>query len=136
MENHNQPNFRLSHPNLYRGIMTFACIGIGLGLNFIFTNPTFNPYHIPKGLTGGVFLLLGVGEIIFLNFHRNLRMVRLVMAVSVGFMLFWGIGTSITFFQGKTSLQLFVLYMGLSLLQIWLLVEPFSNPINTKEDKP
>lgn len=129
-----QVDVRLNHPTLYRSIMTFAVISIGLGLNFFFTNPTFNPYQIDKAMVGSVFMALGVGKIIFLNFKRNLRMVRLIMSMSIGFMMFWGVGSSITFFQGRTSLQLFVLYTGLSALQMFLLLEPSLNPL-TKQLK-
>lgn len=131
---YNENKISLSHPNLYRGIMTFAFINIGLGLNFLFTNPTFNPYQIDKLLIGSIFLTLGVSKVTFLNVSRNLKVVRFVMALEVMFMLFWGIGTSITFFQGRTSLQLFVLYAGLAMLELFLLQEPAVNPVT--EIKP
>lgn len=124
----NEKNMRLSHPNLFRSITVMAFISIGLGLNFIFTNPTFNPYNIPKELTGTIFLVLGIARLIFLIVNHNLRMLRMVMSTGIAWNVFWGVGTSITFFQGKTSLQLFVLYMGLSFLELFLLVEPSINP--------
>lgn len=128
----NNLNIRSSHPNLYYAVMVFSFIYIGLGLNFIFTTPTFNPYMIPKEIIGAVFLALGLSKIVFLNFIRNLRIVRMLMALEVGYALWWGIGTSITFFQGRTSLQLAVLYAGLSVLEMFLLVEPFVNPFTKK----
>lgn len=135
IEGVNKKSLRLSHPNLYRTIMVFAFISIGLGLNFIFTNPTFNPYNIPKEITGTIFLILGIGKLIFLIAVFNLKMVRVVMSLEIAFMIFWGIGTSITFFQGKTSLQLFVLYVGLSLLELFLLIEPSVNPVSQVKEK-
>lgn len=119
-----------SHPNLYRGIIVFSFISIALGLNFFFTKPTFLAYGIDKNVIGAIFMALGVGEFTFLNFHRSVRMLRVFMAMSVGFMCFWAIGTSLTFFTGQTSLQLFILYIGLAMLQLFLLVEPITNPAN------
>lgn len=119
-----------SHPNLYRGIMVFAFIGIALGFNFFFTNPTFQQYGIDKNIIGAIFMALGVGKIVFLNFFRSVKIVRGFMAASVGFKMFWAVGTSLTFFTGQTSLQLFILYIGLSILELFLLVEPFTNPAN------
>lgn len=140
MNNFNKVNIRSTHPNLYRSLMTFAVINIGLGLNFLFANPTFNPYGIDKMIVGWVFLALGLAKLIFLNFSRNLKIVRFLLTCEVIFMLFWGVGSSITFFQGKTSLQLFVLYTGLSVLELFLLIEPAINPISelkeTNEAKP
>lgn len=130
---YNEIKLRFSHLFLYRCIMTFAATSIGLGLNFLFTNPTFNPYNIPKELVGIVFLVLGVSKVVFLNFIYSLRIVRFTMAAEVGFIVFWGIGTSITYFQGKTSLQLFVLYVILfALLEIWAMMEPVINPVTER----
>lgn len=122
-------NVKFSHPNLYRSIMVFALMYVGLGLNFILTNPTFNPYHIPKQITGSIFLSLGLGKLIFLTLKHNLKAVRVLMALQIVFIIFWGIGTSITFFQGRTSLQLFVLYIGLAFLEYFVLIEPYWNPL-------
>lgn len=119
-----------SHPNLYRSIMVFAFIGVALGLNFFFTNPTFQQYGIDKNIIGGIFMALGLGKLVFLNFFRSLRVVRLLLAASVAFQVFWAVGTSLTFFTGQTSLQLFILYIGLAMLQFFLLIEPFTNPAN------
>lgn len=126
-------NLRKTHPTLYRTYMTFALISIGLGMNFLLTNPTFNPYHVNKAVIGSVFLSIGLSKLIFLNFFRNLSWVRVSLAINIAFMIFWGVGTSITFFQGKTSLQLFVLYVGLSTLELWLLQESPVNPMTKKE---
>lgn len=131
---YNQVNLRKSHPTLYRSITTFALLSIALGLNFIFTTPTFNPYGIPLWIIGSIFITLGCLKLIFLNLYRNLGIVRVVMAAEVGFMVFWGIGSTITFSQGKTSLQLFVLYVGMAVFELFLMVEPFFNPMTAKQD--
>lgn len=122
-------NLRLTNPTLYRSVMVFALISVGLGLNFLFTKPTFNPYQIDKHIIGTVFLCLGAAKMVGVVAIHNLKFIRMIMAVSVAYMMFWGIGTSITFFTGQTSLQLFVLYVGLSMLQLFLLLEPFVNPL-------
>lgn len=132
MQDFNKANIRLTHPNLYYSLLVFAAINIGLGLNFIFANPTFNPYQIDKAVIGSVFLALGLLKVTFLQLFRNLKILRLVMTAEVIFMMFWGVGTTITFFRGQTSLQLFVLYAGLSALEVFLLAEPIVNPVSQK----
>lgn len=130
MQDFNKVNIRLTHPNLYYSLLAFAFVNIGLGLNFLFTNPTFNPYMIDKTIIGCIFLALGLLKLTFLQAIHNLKMLRLVMAVEVMFMAFWGFGASITFFQGRTSLQLPILYAGLSALEGILLLEPIVNPVS------
>jgi hypothetical protein len=131
---YNAINLRLSHPTLYRAIMTFAILSILLGINFLLAKPTFNPYGIDYMIIGVIFIILGMGKVIFLNLHRSVRAVRILMSGEIGFMVFWAIGTTITFFQGKTSLQLFILYVGLTVFEAFLLFEPFSNPITATRD--
>jgi hypothetical protein len=120
---YNAINLRLSHPKVYRGIVIFALMSIGLGLNFWFARPTFNPYHIPLPVTGTIFLALGIGKLAFLIIHRRVGALRIVMTIELVWMCFWAIGTSITFFQGRTSLQLFILYFALVMLEIYLLID-------------
>lgn len=130
----NALNLRLSHPNWYRGIMVFALLSMGLGVNFWLTTPTFNPLAIPKEITGAIFFGLGVGKVVFLNAIRNLRAVRTIMATEIAWMCFWGVGTAITWVQGKTSLQLFLLYVGMAVFEVFLLVEPPVNPLTAVRD--
>lgn len=146
-------NVRLSHPTMYYIVMILAGMSVGLGLNFIFANPTFNPYGFPKEITGSIFFALGAGKIISLNgiriwgkirlrewsqsfdvqpIDRNLTIVRKVMTAEVIWMLFWGVGTTVTFFQGKTSLQLFFLYISMVAIEIALMDEPFLNPLTSR----
>lgn len=89
-KNYNEIKIKFSHPNLYHGILTFSLINIALGLNFYFTNPTFNPYGIDKMIIGTVFLILGLAKVIFLVFWHNIRAVRVTMALEIGFMVFLG----------------------------------------------
>lgn len=93
------------------------------------------PYGVDKAVIGTIFLLIGLVKLVFLNYFRNLKLVRVALAANIGFMLLWGVGTSFTFFQGRTSLQLFVLYMGLAVLELWLLQESPVNPMTEKERK-
>lgn len=133
MFKHRTVNIRMTHPNLYRSIMVFSFIYIGLGINFLVTTPTFNPYTIPYEIIGILFLMLGMFKIILLHFIRDLVWLRRVMAAEIIVSLWWGIGASITFFRGQTSLQLPILYAGLSLLEVFLLLEPFVNPLTQEE---
>lgn len=125
-------NIRKSHPALYRAIMTFACMGVALAVNFWFSKPTFNPYGVPKEYIGIVFAVLGSGLIIFLNVFHNLRLVRMMLAASVSFTFFWGLSNAQQFFAGNASLQLPILYVAISLLQVPLLIEPPVNPMTEK----
>lgn len=131
----NNVNLRITHPNLYYLVMAFGFTYIALGLNFFFTTPTFNPYGILYPIVGALFLTLGVAKLVFLNVVRRLTVVRLLMALEVALALWWGIGASITFFQGRTSLQLPILYAGLSFIESFLLLEPFVNPLTKKGGK-
>jgi hypothetical protein len=120
---------RDTHPNLYRSLMTVALIFVALGFNFLLTTPTFQQYDIPKNYIGTGFLALGLGNLLFLNLRRNLKAVRMLLIVGIAYMLFWGVGTTQTFFEGTSSLQLCILYFGLAALQAPLLLEPFFNPV-------
>lgn len=125
-------DIRKTHPNLYWLVMILGGVGIALGLNFILNSPTFLIYAAPNVLWGVIFLALGVVKIIALNFYRRLRLVRAIMAFGVAYMMFLSFGTCQPFLEGSGSLQLPILYAGLSALQIPLLVEPFINPWTAK----
>lgn len=127
-------NIRLTHPNLYHSIIVLGIMSVALAFNFWLSNPTFNPWP-GKNIVGVVFLLLGVGELVFLNVTGHLRMVRLMMAASIGIMFFWGLSNTQQFFAGHASLQLPILYMALAVLQLPLLVEPPINPVTAKVDE-
>lgn len=129
----NTVDIRKSHPNLYWSILMFGFIYAALGINFIFTTPTFQPYPIPYPIVGAVFLTLGMLKIILLNFIHNLDWLRKVMGVEIGVALWWSIGGTATFIQGKTSLQLPILYVGLCFLEVFLLREPFVNPATSEK---
>lgn len=129
-------NLRNTNPNLYRSLMTVASVFVLLGANFLLTTPTFQQFDIPKNFIGSGFLALGLGNLVFLNIRRNLKAVRVLLIVGIAYMLFWGVGTTQTFFEGTSSLQLCILYFGLAALQAPLLVEPFFHPVTANgEDR-
>lgn len=123
-------NLFKTHRNLYIALMVLAVMSVALGINFWLTTPTFQQLDIPKNFIGSMFLLLGVAQVIFLNIYQNLKLVRVTTAISAGFMLFWGAALTQTFFSGKTSLQLPIIYVALAILQLALLVEPSINPVS------
>lgn len=125
-------NVRRTHPNLYWLLMVLAGTGIGLGLNFIFLQPTFLIWDAPNVLWGAIFLLSSANRIIALT-SRRLRWVRATMAFQCAYMAFLAIGTSQPYIEGQGSLQLPIIYAGMALLQVPLLMEPFVNPETAKQ---
>lgn len=126
---------RKTHPNLYFGITAFGLISVALGLNMIFTTTTYYPYSINDVLTGTILIAIGVFKIATLNLQL-LTLVRWSMAASVGFMLFYGLGYAIGFLSNDIpTMQPFILYSGLAVLQIPALIEPSANPLNLKSSK-
>lgn len=123
-----EPSVRITHPNLYRSLTIVALMFVALGLNFILTTPTFRQFDLPPDGIGAGFLILGTLNLLFLNVYRSLKAVRVLLIVGIAYAMFWGIGTTETAFQGKSSFQLFILYAGLAALQAPLLLEPFFNP--------
>lgn len=129
---HSRVYIRKTHPGLYHSLMTLSIMYVALAVNFWTSNPTFNPYGIPKDFIGAVFAVLGASLLVFLNLFRNLRLVRLVLAVSVSVMFWWGVSNSQQSFAGKASFQLPILYIILSIMQIPLLIEAPVNPMTEK----
>lgn len=134
MPTHSRINIRKTHPGLYHSLMTLGFMGVALAANFWGSNPTFNPYNINKNWIGLVFFLLGISQLFFLNVFRDLKMVRIVLAASISFMCFWGLSNTQQFFAGNASLQLPILYLAISVLQIPLLVEAPINPMMERVD--
>lgn len=127
-------NIRKTHPNLYWLVMILALTGIALGLNFIINQPTFPIYAAPNELWGVIFLVIGVGKLITLNFYRRLRLVRALMAFATIYMMFLAFGACQPFLEGAGSLQNPILYAGLSAVNFRLLLEPYLNPVTAKVD--
>lgn len=127
-------NPRKAHPNLYRQVITCGLICVALGLNFLFLKPTFNPLDVPKEIFGVIFLILGASNLFFLNVYKA-KILRLTMAITTGFLVFYGLILVVQFFQLKqTSLQLPITYLGLAGYALFSLLEPFSNPATSKEN--
>lgn len=113
--------------------MTVGVMGVALALNFWTSTPTFNPYDIPKNLIGLVFFIIGISQILFLTVFRDLRLVRIALAISIGFMGWWGASNLQQFFAGESSAQLPILYLAIMALQYPLLVEAPVNPMTEKK---
>lgn len=134
-ESFNSVSLNNTHPNLYRSLMTVAVVDVILGLNFLIFTPTFEQFNIPKNFIGVGWLSLGMISLVFLNVCRNLKAVRVTGWTGIAFALFWGIGTTQTLFEGTSSAQLFILYIGLRAgLVVPLLMEPFFNPVTANGD--
>lgn len=133
MERHDRVRIRSTHPGLYHSIMTLSIMSVALGINFWISNPTFNPYGIPKDLIGLIFFLLGASQLFFLNILRDLRKVRLGLAVSLGFILFWGVSNTQQSFAGNASWQLPILYITIAALHIPFLIESPVNPMTRRD---
>lgn len=133
-----EPSVRITHPNLYRQRMTIALLFVALGLCFLLPwipEPTFEQFGIPSEGIGLGFMVLGLGLLLFLNVLRNTRAVRVVLIAGILYEIFWAIGTTETVFQGKSSPQLFILYIGHVFMQVWALKEPGFNPITATADE-
>lgn len=126
-------NLRKSHPALYRSILTVGCMSVVLALNFWFSRPAFNPYGLSRDLVGLVFAVLGVNQLVFLILFRSLRLTRIVLAVSLGWMMFWGLSNTQQSFAGKASFQLPILFVAISILQLPLLLESPVNPFTRRK---
>lgn len=124
---------RKSHPALYKAIMTTALMCVALSFNFWFSTPTFNPYGIPKNIVGLIFFVLGASQVVFLNWFHELRLVRLVQTATFVFMLIWGVSNAEQWVNGKSSLQLPILFVAFAFLQIPLLTESPVNPMTEKK---
>lgn len=135
MPKHNKVRIRSTHPALYRSILILVIMSMALAVNFWLSNPTFSPLGIPKNVVGGIFVLLGVSQFLFLNVFHNLRLVRLILAISLSWFCFWGLINTIQFFAGKASLQLPILYVFLAILHAPLLIEPPINPMTRRDNR-
>jgi hypothetical protein len=127
-------NLRYTHPNLYRMLISLSLVSITLGLNFFIFNPTFYVYNRSNYLWGTIFIVLGVSKIVFLNFYRSLKLVRICMATDFAYILFFGLGTMQPVLEGKGSMQLPILYFGFAFTILALLIEPFINPWTAKSN--
>lgn len=123
---------RKSHPALYRSIMTIGVAGVLLALNLFFYTPTFRPLGIPFEAVGSAFLLIGTSLIVFLNLFHRLGLVRITLAISIAFMLFWGGINTIQVFDGRASFQLPILMLTLAAIQAPWLIESPINPMTEK----
>lgn len=117
-----------THPNRYWLIMCFAVMFAALAVNFHFFTPTFLVYGAPNYVWSACFLALSTGLFVFSNLWHTLEGLRLCLSLSVAFLLFFAAGTSEPFIHGEGSLQLPIVYLGLSALAFPVLIEPYVNP--------
>lgn len=128
-------SIRITHPNMYRVLMVIALMSIALAINLYLTKPTFAPYGLPKGVIATVFLVLGTVQLVFLNLYHNLKLVRLTIAASASFMMFWGVSNTQQSFAGKASFQLPIIFVSLAVIQLVSLLEPVINPMTSNNGK-
>lgn len=132
MQKHDKVRIRNTHPALYRSIMTLATMSVLLAANFWTSTPTFNPFGFNKNVIGGIFFTLGASQLLFLNVLHDLRKVRLILAVSLSFFMFWGLSNTQQAFAGKASFQLPILLVSFAVLHLPLLVESPVNPMTRR----
>lgn len=125
-------NLRKSHPKLWYSILIMSGMGVAMLINFLFYTPTFNPYDIPKTVVAAVFGLIGLTQLMALVVVRNLRVVRITLSLSIFWMWAWAWANAQQAFAGKSSLQLPIALMTISLMQLPSLTESPVNPFTEK----
>lgn len=125
-------NIQKTHPNLYWLVMILGVMQIALALNFFILSPTFPIFAAPNVLWGVIFLVIGVGKVVSLNFYRRLGLVRAIMSFSWVYTMFIGLGTCQPFLEGSGSLQLPIVYVGISGVLLVLLFEPYINYLTAR----
>lgn len=115
---------RFTNPTLYRSVMAHAWICISLALNFWNYDPTFHPFGIKNGLIGWIFFVLGLLSFLFLNIIHSLRMVRILLVCLFVVYFLWGIANAEQWHKGDASLQLPIIYLGLSIWAFILVLAP------------
>lgn len=125
---------RETHLRLFRDYLTFALVNVALGGNFFFFPPAFNPYEWPEWLIGGIFLTLGLVQLLVIFKFPKLWLIRVSVGVDMGWVIVWGASTVMSF--PDTSLQLPILYLAYVLYKAWHLLEPFINPTTANGKKP
>lgn len=118
---------RNTHRNYWVAVMTFAVLWLALGLNFLILDPTFLIYGAPNRIWAAIFFVFAVAQMLLLNL-RYLRYLRWQMTVTVGYLVLLAAGTSQPFLDGEGSLQLPIMYIGMSTLMVPWIAEPPSNP--------
>jgi hypothetical protein len=142
---------RITHPNLWKVYMATALFAFFEGMNFLFSNPAFDPLGIPKWQPGVISTFLGTCSLIVLNIdiitYFPLRLLhrptlfngvanvfaRGLFALTTAAILAWaGILTKAFFDENQTSLQLPIAYLFAVLVGLALLPEPDVNPVTNK----
>jgi hypothetical protein len=127
-------DIRKSHPGLFHLIMVTAILMVLLAVNFWTSNPAFNPYGWSKNWIGVAFFVLGAGQLVFLNVVRDLRIVRLGLALSFAWNIVWAGANTQQIFNGNASWQLPLYILGIAAVQYRLIVEAPVNPMTEKRE--
>lgn len=130
---HSQLNLRKKHPFLHFVIVAFAVFEVGLGLNYWKYTPTFNPWGISKYIIGGLLVVIGGWQLVFLHLWRDWRKVQAGLIASCAVMLAWGIANTEQSFAGKASFAIPLAFVTVAFVQFRCLLE---SPVNlTTETK-
>lgn len=121
-------NIRKTHRTLFWQAVTFALGSVAIGINFLFYTPPFNAYGIDVKIIGVIFIVLGAANLVALVLIKNLLLIRISMTACSFYMAWWGAGTAITVFQGKTSWQLPIAFLVIVVASTLLCWEPYINP--------
>lgn len=111
---HRKIKIRFTHPTLYYSVMAHCIICAGLALNFWNANPTFDPFGFSKIFVGFIFITFGGFLFVFLNLLHDLRMVRRSLLFLFIWYFVWGFANAEQWHNGKASLQLPIVFIGLS----------------------
>lgn len=115
-----QPDLRKTQ-SLYWQVMALSVVMVALGINFLAFTPTFLVYRLPNELWGSIFLALALARLASLV-RRNVRLLRATMWLSVVAFLGFAPGTMQPVLEGKGSLQLSILYIGLGVMELVRLI--------------
>lgn len=127
-------NLRLTNPDMYKSVMLFVIFCISMTLNYWFSKPTFNPYGIQRPWIGLTFLIIGMALILLLNVFRNLKLVRITLAVAGGLLIFWGISNTQQSFAGKASFAFPILLFYVASIILKDLLQSPVNPMTRKDN--
>jgi len=128
-------NIRRQRPNLYYSITTVAIALILLGVNLLLTIPLFVPLGIPKTVVATAFITVGVAKLLFLNVVRDLHAVRLLLAVGIAGLSFWGLANAQQSLNGMASFQVSILYFTIAALQVPMLREALYADLDGEDEQ-
>lgn len=111
--------------------LIFGAISFALGVNFLNATPAFNPYELSLDLIGAVFLALGIAKLA--TTIRWPKVLPYVLATDIAFMLFWALGSFISWRQGLTSWQLGAWIIGVCAIEFVVMI---ASPVRLVTENP